>query len=92
MGTIVGMRPPSKKEAKGFDVVVWVDTDGDIVCRAFTPGGDEYLKNLVNHYERSDIVQIYSDPEEFYKSVPPDLVVGLLTHNGVKTMGSPRLH
>lgn len=72
------MRPPSKAEAEGFDIVVWSDKDGDIVCRAFTPAGDRALRAFVNKYHRGDIVQIYMPPEQFEAELPEGIHVGLL--------------
>jgi hypothetical protein len=42
------MRPPSKKEAMGYDIMVWVDRDGDIVSRAYTRSGHDALRSIVN--------------------------------------------
>jgi hypothetical protein len=86
------MRPPSAREAKGYDIVVWVDEEGDIVTRAFTKRGDNALKTFVNEYSKGDIVQIYSSPTEFEASLPNTLAVGYLTSKGMRPMRSSALH
>ncbi len=86
------MRPPSKKEVEGYDIVVWVDKDGDIVTRGYTKAGHAALKQFVNEYRTGDIVQIYSSPAEFQADLPPTLAVGMLTSQGLRPMQSPHFH
>lgn len=86
------MRPPSKKEVQGYDIVVWIDSDGDVVTRAFTPVGHTTLRKFVNQYTPGDIVQIYSDPKEFTSQIPSTVVVGMLSRKGVKPMQDSALH
>lgn len=88
------MRPPSKTEAQGYDIVVWSDKDGDIVCRAFTPAGDKALRAFVNKYHRGDLVQIYMPPEKFEAELPEGITVGLLNPKSKKVvpMNAVRLH
>lgn len=80
------MRPPSKKEAAGFDIVVWSDDEGDVVARAFTPAGDRALKAFVNKYEKGAIVIIYCHPEEFQQEIPKGTIVGLLSPRAKKVV------
>lgn len=86
------MRPPSKKEVEGYDIVIWVDKDGDIVTRGYTRAGHSALRGFVNEYHAGDIVQIYSTPAEFQADLPVTLAVGLLTPNGLRPMQSAHLH
>lgn len=88
------MLPPSKKEAEGYDVVVWVDNDGDIVARGFTHLGHKQLKGFVNSYHPGDIVQIYCEPDEFIAEFSPETTVGML-NSRTKKIGpysASRLH
>jgi hypothetical protein len=85
-------RPPSKKEAKGYDIAIWADKDGDIVSRAYTKKGDGALKGTVNTYEVGDIVQIFCAPPEFIADMPEDLVIGILTPTGLQRLRSKCLH
>lgn len=72
------MRPPSKTEAEGYDIVVWVDKDGDIVARAFSKPGHSALRAFVNRYRPGDLVQIYCSPEEFEDELPQGIRAGAL--------------
>jgi ribosomal protein L21E len=76
----------------GYDIMVWVDRDGDIVSRAYTRSGHDALRSIVNTYEKGDIVQIHYSPPEFVADMPKGLVIGLLTSEGVKRMNGARLH
>jgi hypothetical protein len=80
------MQPPSQRAAAGFDIVVWVDNDGDIVCRAFTSPGHKAIRKLVNDYRRGDIVQIYNSPEEFQAEMPESLAIGMLQKQSKKVV------
>ena len=87
------MRPPGKSEAIGYDIVVWVDEDGDIVARGFSPLGHKTLRGFVNKYRPGDIVQIYCSPEEFEADIPDGVHVGTLnsTTGKIDSMKAPRL-
>lgn len=87
------MRTPSKRVAKGFDVVVWVDNDGDIVAKAFTPRGHNSLRKFVSDYHNGDIVEIYCDPDAFMKELEDEVALGTLNQHGkVVLMGKLYLH
>ena len=79
--------------AVGYDVLIWIDEDGDIVCKAYTPEGDQFLLKLWPTYQKGDIMEIVSSPEEFFAAVPPDLNVGHTDLFGrvVKPFAFPRL-
>jgi len=87
------MRPPSSSEATGYDIVVWVDQDGDIVARGFTKLGHSTLRAFVNKYRAGDIVQIYCNPEEFTDELASNVRVGALNSNTgrIGPLLSPRL-
>jgi hypothetical protein len=87
------MRTPSKRAAKGFDVVVWVDGDGDIVAKGFSDAGHDALRQYVSDYRKGDIVEIYVDPDQFTKDVGENILVGALDGQGkVVAMDKLRLH
>jgi hypothetical protein len=86
------MQPPSKREAKGFDIVVWKDKDGDIVGRAFTPAGDKALRAFVNEYHKGDIVVIYCHPDEFMAELPKSILVGILADQNKKVVPLNKSH
>lgn len=88
------MQPPSKRQAAGFDIVVWVDKEGDVVCRAFTDPGHKAIRQLVDEYHKGDIVQIYNSPDEFQAEMPDDLAIGMLQRGSKKVvpLSFSRLH
>lgn len=59
-----------------YDVIIWIDEDGDIVCRGITRRGEEFLQTLYEPYKMFDILEILSHPEEFQAMVPSDVRVG----------------
>jgi hypothetical protein len=86
------MQPPSKREAKGFDIVVWKDKDGEIVGRAFTTQGHKALKAFVNEYRKGDIVSIYCHPDEFIAELPKTILVGILSERSKKVVPMNKNH
>lgn len=65
--------------AAGYDVLVWKDDDGDIVCCAYTELGTRWLRAFIPSYEVGDIAQILAPPEEFARLVPDNVLVGRYT-------------
>jgi len=87
------MRTPNKRVAQGYDIVVWVDDDGDIVAKAFTKYGHNTLRKFVSDYRNGDIVEIYCDPDQFMKEVDETVSIGTLTTKGeIVLMGKINLH
>ena len=86
------MKPPSKDECNGFDLVVWKDDDGEIVCRAFTLTGHKALKQFVNKYRKGDLVVIYCDPKQFEEELEKDVIVGLLHPKSKKVVPMSKAH
>lgn len=87
------MKLPSDKKAKGYDVLVWIDEEGDIVCRAYTEGGTRFLQAMDKRYIQGDVLEIISHPEEFKKNIPPMLKVGSISPKSKKVtkMSTPGL-
>jgi hypothetical protein len=69
-------KPPSRAQAKGYDLVVWIDDDGDIVTRGFTERGLNFLKTILPQVRFEDIVMITAGPDEFAQAVGEYLKVG----------------
>lgn len=73
------MKLPTTKQRKGYDVLVWMDEDKDIVCQSYTEKGTEFLKTLDKRYAEGDVLEIISHPDEFKAHIPPNLVVGSIS-------------
>ena len=70
------MKLPTKKQAEGYDVLIWIDEDGDVVSRAYTSRGEQLLKTMDQRYVLGDVLEIITHPETFKKHVPPTIRVG----------------
>ena len=66
------------EEGEGYDIVVWADEDGDIVCSGYTERGDKALKKLCGEYSSGTVMEILIPPTEFFRSMPKKLKLGLL--------------
>ena len=88
------MQAPTKQKAKGYDIVVWIDDDGDIVTKSYTHAGTLTLKAMVPDYEHGYVAQIHCDPKEFMAEVPHLVTVGMLDFSTKKLvpMRVTRLH
>jgi hypothetical protein len=77
-----------------YDILVWIDEDGDVVCQCQSQRGHEVLQELDPTAEYGDTLQIMCAPEEFERRVPGGLRVGLVMHPSktVVPMGQVRLH
>lgn len=73
------MKLPSKKQAEGYDILIWIDEEGDVVSRAYTDQGTKFLQAMDKRYVQGDILEIISHPEEFKKHLPPMLKVGSIS-------------
>lgn len=80
--------------AKGYDILVWMDTDGDVVCTSYTKRGNVFLKSIGGKYRAGSIMEIMGEPKEFQELIPPDVRVGLLSPetNKVARMAKNSLH
>lgn len=85
------MKTPTMKQAKGYDCVVWIDEEGDVVCQAYTPDGTKFLKDIDARYNHGDVLEIVMHPEEFKQHVPPSLKLGALTGKKVRRLNSAEL-
>lgn len=76
-----------------IDLLIFIDEDGDVMCRAYTREGEDFLRSLHEGYERPGALEILVHPEEFQSHVVPGLRVGIM-HPGTKIitlMTPPRL-
>lgn len=73
------MKLPTSKQAKGYDVLIWIDEEGDVVCRSYTEGGTKFLQTMDKRYLQGDVLEIVSHPEVFKKHIPPMLKVGSIS-------------
>lgn len=70
------MKLPSEKQAKGYDILIWIDEEGDVVCQAYTESGTKFLQTMDQRYILGDVLEIVTHPEVFKKHIPPMLRVG----------------
>lgn len=77
-----------------YDVLVWIDEDGDVVCDSRTREGTEFLCTIHPSYEMGQILQIMCTPEEFANHLPSGILVGLKRHpsGNIVPMAHPLLH
>lgn len=78
------MKLPSKNQAKGYDILIWIDEEGDVVCRSYTENGTKFLQAMDKRYLQGDVLEIISHPEEFKKHIPPMLKVGSISPKSKK--------
>lgn len=77
----------------GYDILVWLDEEMDVVCCGYTEAGETFLRTIYPPYTNGDILEIISHPEEFKASIPFNINVGLRNYrtNKVAPMDGPRL-
>lgn len=77
-----------------YDVLVWIDDDGDVVCNSLSAEGLAFLRSLDPSYEEHQILQIMCRPDEFANLVPNNVLVGMRRSPSGKIvpMEHPRLH
>lgn len=77
-----------------YDILVWIDDDGDVVCSNLTERGYGFLRTLTTDFEDGQVLQIMCTPEEFANQVPDNVLVGMRMHPSGKVvpMEHPLLH
>lgn len=77
----------------GYDVLVWVDDEGDVVCCGYTRKGQNFLRTLNRDYNNGDIMELVGHPRAFKAQIPNNIQVGLLMRPSgkIKPMDGPRL-
>lgn len=80
--------------SKGYDILIWIDDDGDIVCSSFSPKGFEVMKMMTGGFYTEDTtVIICVHPEEFVSMLPDKTRVGIVSrdHSTVTEMSKNML-
>lgn len=72
------MQAPCPKKVKGYDIVIWLDEDGDAVVTPYTPEGITFIRFLFPMWDTFDRVFIIGSPENFFRQVPNSLCVGTI--------------
>lgn len=87
------MKLPTARQSRGYDILVWIDEDEDVVAQAYTEEGATFLKSMDGRYNRGDVLEIISHPDEFKRHVPPRLKIGSISPvtNKVSRMVTPPL-
>lgn len=81
--------------AKGYDVLIWVDDDNDLVCAGFTEHGIQQLREAVGgHYDDESSVVICVHPQEFAAIFDKETKIGIVNHDrsAVTEMSKKALH
>lgn len=77
-----------------WDILVWIDEDGDVVCRAQSSFGLTHLQTMYPNCQTEDILQILCTPDQFRNALPEGMLVGLVMEPNKKVvpMDKIRLH
>lgn len=86
------MKKPRRRE--GYDILIWIDKDGDVVAAAYSASAHGFFKAMDPGYTYGDIVELVASPDDFLKEVPDSLRVGGLhpETNFVSEMKKNSLH
>ena len=74
-----------------FDVVVWMDDDGDMMTKGFSQAGHECLRSMSEEYVEEPIL-ILCHPDVFMGHMTNGVRVGLRTEQIVCEMNKKHLH
>jgi hypothetical protein len=86
------MAKPTKKAAKGFDLVLWVDPEGDVIASPYTKSGEEFIKSISPEWKPGVQMVVMSTPKRFFNLVPSHLTVGMRQPQGIATAITKTLH
>jgi hypothetical protein len=59
-----------------WDIIVWFDEDDDVVCKAYTDMGQDFMRMLFEGIRGDETVEILMNPDEFVARVGDTLNVG----------------
>ncbi len=71
-------------ETDGYDLIVYIDHEGDVVCRALTEIGRDFMRMLFPGIDGTEIVELYMGPDEFIARVGNTLSVGYRGQTGTR--------
>jgi ribosomal protein L21E len=83
---------PPAELANGYDLLVWMDSDGEVLTRSYTPLGEVVLKAMLKGYKPGDVLEILVSPDEFHQDVPPQTRVGYVDPRTNKVYAMKRQH
>jgi hypothetical protein len=83
----------NERLAAGYDILIWVDGDGDVVCCGYSRDAQDFLRSISANYTNGDILEIISHPDEFFAATPHDFNIGYVSAFGrvVKPLTGTRL-
>lgn len=70
------MSIPTPEMTKDYDIVVWIDEDGDVVFAGFTPAAKAFIDAMYPEFTRFDTLVVEGTPEEFAETICPTLRIG----------------
>lgn len=73
------MGKPTSEQALGYDLVLWVDSDGDVIATPYTDAGQGFLKRIFPEWKPEMSMIILSTPKRFFRVVPKELTIGLMS-------------
>lgn len=74
-----------------YDVVIWMDDDGDFLAKGFSKAGHSCLKSMSAEYSEEPI-QILCHPDIFMGHMTKGVRVGLKTEQKVHELNKKHLH
>lgn len=86
------MQKPTPEQANGYDIVLWLDNDGDIIASPYTPAGEEFIRKLQPDWKPGVHMTVQASPKRFFKCVPDGITVGLMKLDGIETAITNSLH
>lgn len=88
------VQQPPLELAAGYDILIWVGEEGEILTQAYSLMGDVVLHSMFDDYSSGDTLEILVSPEDFSEDIPPTARVGYVdpTTNKVHTMRKIGLH
>lgn len=70
------VQPPTLEDAKGYDLIVWLNEDGEVLTKSYSLMGEVILRGMTPNYEPGDVLEILVHPDEFNRDIPPSARVG----------------
>ena len=67
---------PTKEMAKGYDILIWMEPGGEILCCGYTTDGEEFLRDIEPTYNNGDVLELLVSPQLFELRVYDHLRIG----------------
>lgn len=70
------VQQPAPERVGGYDIVLWIDEDGDTIITPYTEAGRRFIRQLFPTWDPAARTVIIGRPEVFFNTVPEGLAVG----------------